>query len=275
MPQVDAFAGAIAPYARGLEANTARYIRTLTYGTAPERKFVVEYNGINDLEGGNGKTFEVILSEGTNTIRFQYLLASNAPVAFGIESPDQTMGMGDGGSGSLFIRRGQGSYAIEFTAAVIGSRVRRYQEQWPRSEPRRARPARLLPHCRRELHRRAKHPEMIQSVVPVSFSVDVDSATPNVNRVWFRPDMVSAQSPQPVHPITRSRTICRRMSREAGDLRRERTAGQGVGERDAGCRPLRCGMAMMTAARPWRRCLLLPLVAGQFDADTEDGVSRT
>jgi hypothetical protein len=56
VPQVDAYAGAIAPYARDLAARSARYIRYLTYGTAPDRSFVIEYNGINDAGGGNAKT---------------------------------------------------------------------------------------------------------------------------------------------------------------------------------------------------------------------------
>ena len=87
-------------------------------GTAPNRRFVVEYNDIPNFGGGGGnKTFEIVFYEGSNAIRFQYLTASDDPFGFGIESPDQTMGMGNAGAGDLFISPVlvEDQYAIEFS----------------------------------------------------------------------------------------------------------------------------------------------------------------
>jgi hypothetical protein len=116
VPNEDSYAGAIAPYARDLDPTAATYVRYLTTGVAPNRRFVIEYNNIPDQGGGNNKTFEVILAEGSNSIRFQYLTANNEPVAFGIESPDEVYGLGDGGTGDLYIDPSivESNYAIEF-----------------------------------------------------------------------------------------------------------------------------------------------------------------
>jgi len=116
VPQLDNFAGAIAPCGRDLSPAGANYIRYLTVGSAPNRRFVVEYNGIPDQGGGDPKTFEVIFTEGTNSIRFQYLVAGNTAESFGIESPDESAGMGDGGVGDMYIDPAlvENDYAIEF-----------------------------------------------------------------------------------------------------------------------------------------------------------------
>lgn len=118
VPHMDFFAGAIAPYARDLFPPGASYVRYATSGSAPDRRFVVEYNHIPDFGGGNHKTFEVILFERSNAIRFQYLAAPDAPLGFGIESPDETLGLGNGGVGETFIEpaRVEDLYAIEFLA---------------------------------------------------------------------------------------------------------------------------------------------------------------
>jgi subtilisin family serine protease len=117
VPAVDPYIGAIAPFAYDLYPPGANYVTVRTFGAAPGRYCVVEYNNIPDYPGGNNKTFEVVFYEGSNKIRFQYLNAPNTPNGFGIESPDQTMGMGNGGSGDLFISPlvvGD-AYAIEFS----------------------------------------------------------------------------------------------------------------------------------------------------------------
>jgi len=121
VPQMDDFAGAIAPYARDLYPPGGTYVRYQTFGTAPSRRFVVEYNNIPDYPSGGFKTFEVVFYERTNAIRFQYLVAPNDPYGFGIESPDQTMGMGNAGAGSLFISPAlvEDNYAIEFVEAPV------------------------------------------------------------------------------------------------------------------------------------------------------------
>lgn len=117
VPRRDFYAGAIAPYARDLfpPGGTVRY---QTIGVAPDRRFVVEFHDVPDLGGENRKTFEVILYERTNAIRFQYLVAPNDPVGFGIESPDESLGLGNGGTGDTFMNpaRVEDGYAIEFIA---------------------------------------------------------------------------------------------------------------------------------------------------------------
>jgi hypothetical protein len=117
VPAVDYYDGAIAPFARDLYPPSASYIRYKTFGTAPNRYFVVEYNNIPDYSGGNNKTFEIIFYESYEKIRFQYLVAPNDPYGFGIESPDETMGMGNAGLDSLFISPTvvKNNYAIEFS----------------------------------------------------------------------------------------------------------------------------------------------------------------
>ncbi|MGD8413848.1 MAG: choice-of-anchor D domain-containing protein, partial [Candidatus Latescibacterota bacterium] len=117
VPYADPYAGAIAPFARDLNPPAGGYVRYMTVGVAPYRLFVIEYYNIPDYLQSNFKTFEVILYEGSNAIRFQYLTAPNDPIGFGIESPDQTMGMGNGGLNDLFISPAvvESGYAIEFT----------------------------------------------------------------------------------------------------------------------------------------------------------------
>ncbi len=118
VPRADFCAGAVAPYARDLSPQGAAYVRYLTVGTAPDRRFVIEYNQVPESEGGSPATFEVILYERTNAIRFQYLVAPNVPEGFGIESPDESLGLGNGGTGETFIDPSlvEDEYAIEFTA---------------------------------------------------------------------------------------------------------------------------------------------------------------
>lgn len=117
VPAIDGFLGPLAPFAADLYPPGGNYIRYQTVGTAPSRKFVVEFNNIPDFPGGfNFKTFEVVLFEGSNKILYQYLIAPNDPIGFGIESPDETMGMGNAGIDDLFINPAlvEDNYAIEF-----------------------------------------------------------------------------------------------------------------------------------------------------------------
>lgn len=117
VPSSDSFAGAIVPFGKDLFAPDAKYIRYQTFGTTPYRFFVVEYNTIPNFGGLDKKTFEVTFYEGTNNIIFQYLNTQDQPDAIGIESPDQTMGMGNAGTGDLFINPTsvKNNYAIEFS----------------------------------------------------------------------------------------------------------------------------------------------------------------
>jgi len=118
VPAVDGYAGPLAPFARDIYPPNGNYIRYQTFGSSPNRRFVIEYNHIPDCcAWENPKTFELILYEGSNNIRFQYLIAPNDPFGFGIESPDETMGMGNAGIDSLFINPTtvEDNYTIEFS----------------------------------------------------------------------------------------------------------------------------------------------------------------
>ncbi len=118
VPVADFFAGAIAPYALNLDVTAGGSIRYLTTGAAPDRRFVIEYRDVAIAGSAQRATFEVVFYERTNAIRFQYLAAPQAPQGFGIESPDETMGLGDAGSGAAFAdpARVADQYAIEFIA---------------------------------------------------------------------------------------------------------------------------------------------------------------
>src|SRR4029453_4259027 len=93
-------------------------VRYLTTGVAPDRRFVVEYRDVPIAGSGEEATFEAIFYERSHAIRFQYLNVARAPAGLGIESPDETMGLGDGGSGATLLAIGRiaDGYAVEFIA---------------------------------------------------------------------------------------------------------------------------------------------------------------
>ncbi|HEX6791697.1 MAG TPA: choice-of-anchor D domain-containing protein, partial [Candidatus Krumholzibacteria bacterium] len=122
VPFADDFDGVIAPMARDLLA--AQYVRYKTVGIAPHRQFVIEYNGIWNGDNTPIGTFEVILFETTNAIRFQYLSVGVAPLGFGIESPDESTGLGNSAPGGLLDPAlVQDGYAIEFSNVPVWLRV--------------------------------------------------------------------------------------------------------------------------------------------------------
>ncbi|MCA9242381.1 MAG: hypothetical protein KDA32_00390 [Phycisphaerales bacterium] len=68
-----------------------------TRGTAPNRRFIVQWNDVPQLAGGGGMTFEAILFETSNAIEFRYLtvVAQSSPpndYSIGIENDDGTVG---------------------------------------------------------------------------------------------------------------------------------------------------------------------------------------
>ncbi|MGB2693872.1 MAG: hypothetical protein WBD55_01650 [Dehalococcoidia bacterium] len=68
----------IAPWFDDLDPGECGDVYYQTFGSAPNRTFVVEYsdvchNDCFDCEPGEGITFEVILFEGSNDIKFQYM----------------------------------------------------------------------------------------------------------------------------------------------------------------------------------------------------------
>jgi len=121
VPAADFFAGVIAPYALDLDPAAGGSVRYLTTGVAPDRRFVVEYRDVPIAGSGEEATFEAIFYERSHAIRFQYLNVARAPEGLGIESPDETMGLGDGGSGATLLAIGRiaDGYAVEFIAPPV------------------------------------------------------------------------------------------------------------------------------------------------------------
>jgi hypothetical protein len=63
----------VAPWWANLDPTSGGSISTATLGTAPNRRFVAEWSGVqNAYLAGAGVTFEAILYEGTNQIAFRY-----------------------------------------------------------------------------------------------------------------------------------------------------------------------------------------------------------
>ncbi len=112
------YPGAIAPFAGDLYPPEGQ-VRYKTIGTAPNRVFVVEYNQVPwCCSGPPYMTFEVVFYESGDKLRFQYLdLQGQTPSAIGIASPDNSTGLGNGGSGITYIDPGivGDNYALEFS----------------------------------------------------------------------------------------------------------------------------------------------------------------
>jgi subtilisin family serine protease len=117
VPERDTYHGIIAPFARDMVPPAGSYVRYQTLGAAPNRFFVLEYNHVPNYLGGSHKTFESVFYESSNRIKFQYLIAPDDPTAVGIENADETMGIGDGAKGDLYINPAwiEDRYAIEFS----------------------------------------------------------------------------------------------------------------------------------------------------------------
>ena len=114
-----AYGGAIAPFAGDLYPQFSPSYTTL--GEAPNRMFIVEYNSSWCCSGPPFMSFEVILYETSNRIRFQYLsLDGQIPEAIGIANDDNSTGLGNGGMNATFIDPSivRDNYAIEFSQQV-------------------------------------------------------------------------------------------------------------------------------------------------------------
>ncbi|MCH8838423.1 MAG: T9SS type A sorting domain-containing protein [Candidatus Marinimicrobia bacterium] len=113
------YTGAIAPFAGDLFPPGGE-VWYKTEGTAPNRVFVVGYNYVPwCCSGPPDMTFEVVFYESGDKLRFQYLdLQGQTPWAIGIASPDNSTGLGNGGSGITYIDPAivGDNYALEFSA---------------------------------------------------------------------------------------------------------------------------------------------------------------
>lgn len=89
---------ALYPYWNDLDSYDAQTIYTKTIGTVGNRKFIIQYTNHGHHDGTEGmpfSTFQVILSETSNTIQFQYkyLLGGSS----GLGGSHTTVGIADGG----------------------------------------------------------------------------------------------------------------------------------------------------------------------------------
>ncbi|MCH7498171.1 MAG: choice-of-anchor B family protein, partial [Candidatus Marinimicrobia bacterium] len=113
------YTGVIAPFAGDLYPPGGQVLYH-SMGSEPNRVFVVEFNGVPwCCSGPPYMTFEVILYEAGDKIRFQYFdLQGQTPWAIGIASPDNSTGLGNGGSGITYIDPAivGDNYALEFSA---------------------------------------------------------------------------------------------------------------------------------------------------------------
>jgi subtilisin family serine protease len=97
--------GAICPLGVDLSPDNSSKIRYTTQGTAPSRKFVVEYNNVKyyDPNITSTSTFQIVFYEASNSISFQYLNVSGTPLTVGLENEDGSRGIGNCGSGDNFL----------------------------------------------------------------------------------------------------------------------------------------------------------------------------
>ena len=92
--------GLVAPFWDDLDPSAGGSIWYRTTGTPPSRRFVVAWVGVPHFPSIGAATFEAVLEEGTNDVRFQYAdvqfedasLDYGASATVGLESPDGVIG---------------------------------------------------------------------------------------------------------------------------------------------------------------------------------------
>jgi len=100
----------IAPYWDDLVTwGSADAIYYKTIGTAPNRQFVVEWNNCQHYYSStSGITFEAILYEGTNNIKFQYKTVYFGTVSGSVDATPPSGSYNNGGSATVGIESGTG-----------------------------------------------------------------------------------------------------------------------------------------------------------------------
>ncbi|WP_291857167.1 S8 family serine peptidase, partial [Marinilabilia sp.] len=95
--------GTICPFGVDLLPDENSFIAYKVFGTEPARKFVVEYNNIPLYSSDIRNTFQIVFSEGRNTILFQYQEVGTTPYLAGIDNIDGTKGIGSCGAEETFL----------------------------------------------------------------------------------------------------------------------------------------------------------------------------
>jgi hypothetical protein len=99
IPSTTAPNGVIAPYWRDLVTGSAG-VCSGVFGTAPNRQWVVQWTSVRHYLGSENLTFEIVITEGTNTIDLVYgTMSGSSTATVGVENDDGTAAVG-GCSGS-------------------------------------------------------------------------------------------------------------------------------------------------------------------------------
>ena len=100
IPSIGEPNGMIAGVWAHIHTNLSTAVRYQTLGTAPTRRFVVQFQAVSNLSAGTTDTWEIILAEGSDEILVQYADAHGAGFnggSAGIESADGRHGVQWGG----------------------------------------------------------------------------------------------------------------------------------------------------------------------------------
>ena len=119
IPSISAPNGMIAGLWAHIHTNSANAITYQTIGTAPARRFVVQFQNVSNLSASTSDTWQIILEEGSDEILVQY--ASAHGIGFqgraGIENDTGTRGLQWGGAGPMTLINQAVRYAP--TAALL------------------------------------------------------------------------------------------------------------------------------------------------------------
>lgn len=120
----------IAPWFDDLDPGECGEVYYTTQGTTPDRMFIIEYhdtchNHCDSCAAGEGITFEVILYEGTNNIKFQYMdtFFSNADPELAKDNRGGTATVGLSASAQLGLQYSANQQILTDDLAILFSPV--------------------------------------------------------------------------------------------------------------------------------------------------------
>lgn len=104
VPMVDGVEGPVCPLCDDNDPSSGGSIYYKSFGTAPNRYFVVEYDDVTDWDTeSNNRTAQVILYENTNLIKMQWADIGTGLNVIGIEHNNESTGIGTNAQGDLYI----------------------------------------------------------------------------------------------------------------------------------------------------------------------------
>jgi hypothetical protein len=85
----------ICPLWDDFSPNQGGSVHAITLGTAPDRMFVAQWNGVPQHDQGDSNTFQAILFEGSDAIEFRYgSISANVTASVGVENAAGNRGLG-------------------------------------------------------------------------------------------------------------------------------------------------------------------------------------